>query len=751
MVKVNFYKVIFINVFILIILSLSSNALPRVYLNDSTQFTISVGSPNRTLTLSKNLTIDDNINNTFEAKSTAGGAFNFDVEYIASNTTGFLLRFRIDDEAGTASDIMQKVDCINTSDLALTTICDNGCGGNDFNVPHNYTVFFNSTSLTARIFIDSINRADVNICTNATQIGNVKYSRSQGSVDIQNNLLFADNLKPNFVGNLPNITWPEDNSTSFNISGNFSDPNNDTLTYNVLSPVENITIAINSSTGIVNLTPSLNFFGIRYVIFLANDSDNITLSNNVTLNITNVNDLPTVTNLMLNNTDFLNRTNGSLVVGWTFNDIDNDAQQGNETLWYVNGVENVSLKNTTTISAANTTKNQNYTFSVSVSDGTNFSVFVNSTSLIIQNSVPTHTIPVINSSDGQNRKNGTLTCNNQSTSDLDNDATTNFIRWYKNNALVDTAINLTNLSVGNYSKNDNVTCEITPNDGAVNGTPLNSTNFTVLNAASLVNNSIQNKTWDEDSSITISMVNGFVDIDGDNLTYNFTPVSNIAVSIDNNTGIATLTPEADFNGVRNVLFFAFDGTNLTISNNVTLTVNDVAEPSPQSSPSSGGGGGGGGGLPGYICDSKWECGSWDECRNGKQARECKLVKVPLFILEEKCPQDKAPEQNRNCAVPASSAKKEGCNDNIKNQNEEGVDCGGPCAPCFKVEAKKEEEKKETNQALFGPAVVAPPNKFDIKLWHIILIVFLIATVLIIKYKFLKKKAKKIGEYSKNRY
>ncbi|MDP3765685.1 MAG: cadherin-like domain-containing protein [Nanoarchaeota archaeon] len=458
---------------------------------------------------------------------------------------------------------------------------------------------------------------------------------------------------------------------------------------------------------------------------------------------------PNATNVLLNNTDFLNRTNGSLIVSWQFSDPDNDAQAGNETLWYINGTENTGFKNLTIINASNTTKTQNWTFSVSVSDGTNFSAFVNSTSLIIQNSVPTHTIPVINSSDEQSRKNGTLTCNNQSTSDLDNDAVANFIRWYKNNALVETAINLTNLSVGNYSKNDNVTCEVTPNDGAVNGTSLNSTNFTILNAASLLNNSVQNKTWDEDSSATISMVNGFVDIDGDNLTYNFTPVSNIVISINNNTGIATLTPDADFNGVNNILFFAFDGTSLTSSNNVTLTISDVAEPSTPSSPSSGGGGGGGGGgLPGYVCDSEWECGGWGECTNGKQARECKLVKVPVFISEEKCPQDKSPEQSRNCAVPAISAKKESCDDKIKNQNEEGVDCGGPCAPCFNLETKKEEkgeEKKETNQAIFGPAVVAQPSGFsinDIKLWHVILIVFLISTILIVKYKFLRKKIKK---------
>ena len=64
---------------------------------------------------------------------------------------------------------------------------------------------------------------------------------------------------------------------------------------------------------------------------------------------------------MLNNTDFLNRTNGTLITGWTYFDIESDPQQGNETLWYVNGIENISFRNFISISQVNTTKNQNWT------------------------------------------------------------------------------------------------------------------------------------------------------------------------------------------------------------------------------------------------------------------------------------------------------------------------------------------------------------------------------------------------------
>jgi len=432
--------------FALISLPIFSYASPKVYLNESGPNST---SSNLTFLLSQNLTIDNNLNHTFEGRSTGNNA-NWDVEYMASNTTGFLLRLRIDDEAGTLDDKILSIDCIDTSKTP-TVICGPDCGGLDFSQFHNFTLLFNSTSLTAKISVDGVSRADIDICTNATQIGNVRFSRSAGtSYEVKNNLLTASNLKPTLVSSIPNVTLPEDTSTNFSISGSFSDPNGDALTFGLKELVDNLTINV-SQNGSVNITANPNFNGIRYAIFLANDSENITYSNNVTINVTPVNDAPTISGLTLNNTDFLNRTNGSLIVGWTFSDIDGDLQQGNETLWYINGTEKIEFRNFTSINSTNTTKTQNWTFSVRVFDGANFSSFANSTYLLIANSAPAHSTPTVTSNDGQNRKNGTLTCNNQSTNDLDLDLVTNFIKWFNNSRLVDTSINSATLSVRNYS------------------------------------------------------------------------------------------------------------------------------------------------------------------------------------------------------------------------------------------------------------------------------------------------------------
>jgi len=246
---------------------------------------------------------------------------------------------------------------------------------------------------------------------------------------------------------------------------------------------------------------------------------------------------------------------------------------------------------------------------------------------------------------------------------------------------------------------------------------------------------LQNKSWSENTAETLSLVNGFVDIDGDSLTYNFTNIPNIEISINNITGTSTLNPSSDFNGARDVIFFAFDGTNLTESNNVTLTVNDV--PAPQSSSGGSGGGsssGGGGGGGKYICELDWQCGSWSECGNGKQERECALVQVPVFLLDKKCPQFIVPEQSRSCKV----IEKETCEDGIKNQNEEEQDCGGVCSPC-PISKSRPEQPPENNQNLITGAAIANEGKLSINTAWLMAAFILLIILALAYFKFWHKK------------
>ena len=81
----------------------------------------------------------------------------------------------------------------------------------------------------------------------------------------------------------------------------------------------------------------------------------------------------------------------------------------------------------------------------------------------------------------------------------------------------------------------------------------------------------------EDTRLKIDLSEYFVDPDGDRLSYVYTPVDNIVITISGDT--ATLTPEKDWFGEGVTTFTANDGRGGSISSNeVSLFVRDIEEP-----------------------------------------------------------------------------------------------------------------------------------------------------------------------------
>ncbi len=87
----------------------------------------------------------------------------------------------------------------------------------------------------------------------------------------------------------------------------------------------------------------------------------------------------------------------------------------------------------------------------------------------------------------------------------------------------------------------------------------------------------------------------------------------------------------------------------------------------------GGGAGGGGGGRARECNENWECSDWGECLAGKQKRKCTDSNKCRTTLNK-------PNESRACGEEIE-IKLPTCTDRIRNQNEEGVDCGGVCLPC----------------------------------------------------------------------
>ena len=107
---------------------------------------------------------------------------------------------------------------------------------------------------------------------------------------------------------------------------------------------------------------------------------------NITVN--NINSPAKITSAILINTDLMNRTNGTLMPSWSYNDSDNDNITAIETLWYVNNTFAAGYENKTFINPENTTRLENWTFSIRLLDGHDWSGFANSSTISISNSKP---------------------------------------------------------------------------------------------------------------------------------------------------------------------------------------------------------------------------------------------------------------------------------------------------------------------------------------------------------------------------
>ena len=360
------------------------------------------------------------------------------------------------------------------------------------------------------------------------------------------------------------------------------------------APENSVNVTCNITDSYVNLTEANNY---TYHIVC---QDNLYLPNgqNKTqnLDVTFLVDWPTspeVRNLTIwiyyanmtlrgNATNLSNTTytNEFLECNGTYYDQDGDNFTSEAWSWTNNNVI-IANANTSQLNlSVNGSKEDNITCFYNVTDFTNMNSTTYNYTVYINNTKPTVSTPIINSSALENRTNESLSCYVQSPSDEDNDSINYTYKWYKNNVLNTTTDN-TNISYdvlgfGNTSKGDNWTCGVIAYDGEENGTAQNSTQLTIINTGPLFSTTINNISWDKNTGYTFDLDIYFSDIDNDNLTYNYTDVTNINVTINQTTGIVTLTPDTGFVGINSIRFNATDGEYWSdYSNSVTLNVTNT--------------------------------------------------------------------------------------------------------------------------------------------------------------------------------
>ena len=321
---------------------------------------------------------------------------------------------------------------------------------------------YNETDITPQEIEDVLNNTGTEI--DDTSGSGRNYSR----IDVYAAILSLDTTPPNVT--FVNIT-PENETITSNtfifvnvtINDFLNNISSCLLEWNHTSN-ESMTKVGNGSSVYCYKNKSIVGTGIFYYKAYANDSaNNIGVSELRQINITNT--APNATNITIDSTDYLNRSNGTLVGLWSFYDANSDNQGDNETKWYNNSIEVTTLANLTSVGSENTTKDQNWTFSVRVFDGTEWSEWVNSTILTIENSAPTQ--PGLTNPANNSYTNTTpITMNWTASTDADSDNVSYYLLINGTQACHtnDTNYSYNPIEEGYYE------WHVTPYDGAENGT-----------------------------------------------------------------------------------------------------------------------------------------------------------------------------------------------------------------------------------------------------------------------------------------
>jgi hypothetical protein len=435
------------------------------------------------------------------------------------------------------------------------------------------------------------------------------------------------NSPPVLIG-IPDNSTDEDVTPPnkfYNLSLYASDADLDNLTFYIQNQSNSslINCFISESFHINCSTPAGNQSGYSTIVVNVTDgSDWANYTFNITVNP--VNDIPWLSNVNLT-AENLNRTNETLTGGYTFNDVESASETSHEIKWYRNNSEVTGLANLSSISSENTTKDENWTFSVRVNDGTNWSSWYNSSDLTIQNSPPDFST-ISNQSWVMNSN---LTINlNLYFSDLDLDSLT-----YSNSVV------------------ENISVNINQTTGIVVLTPdanWNGTGYVIFNGSDSEVNSTSN-------NITLSVfkpIINFTGFDGD--TTNFSDMTSFVN--------ASIIIEKSDSGKINFDSVTLNNTQINISEYINISFNRIELNStalPELNKSA------------TLYLYNLTTSNPQPLKDGVFCSDCSEVSYTGGIFAF----------NVTSFSVYSSEETPTCLDGIQNQGETGVDCGGPCDAC----------------------------------------------------------------------
>jgi hypothetical protein len=278
-------------------------------------------------------------------------------------------------------------------------------------------------------------------------------------------------------------------------------------------------------------------------------------------------------------------TTNTLVLSYTYSDIDGDSEDSTQIRWYKDNVLQPDFNDLLEIPAAFTNRSQVWKVTVQVHDGTTFGILVE-TSVTIANLRPTFTGLEFDAASYY--QNATITAIATVFADTDQDPTGYYYVWRVNQVIVQTGIGANQLVPGSFAVFDNVSVQVWANDGLANSTASRTVSIIIANFQPIITNQAQivawpNWTMNEDfGTVQLNLTTHKFDLESTpaELAWSIAISDPTLVTIDESAiaqNLIRFTSILNRHGTATITLTLTDAQGDYVSVNITITIVAVSE------------------------------------------------------------------------------------------------------------------------------------------------------------------------------